>query len=132
MLLKQKSDTIGAISSILCLIHCVFTPFLFVAQSHSSCCSEDTPIWWKSIDYIFLIISFFAIHKSATETSKKWIKYAFYLCWLALCFIIINERIGVLSISYKAIYIPSLSLVVLHIYNYKYCNCSEDTCCSSK
>ena len=112
MLLKQKSDTIGALSSSLCLIHCVFTPFLFVLQSHSSCCSVSTPLWWKSIDYIFLAISFFAVYKSGKETSKTWVKHGFYICWLLLFFIVINERVRWLALSNYAIYIPSLSLVL--------------------
>ena len=132
MLLKQKSDVIGSLSSFICLIHCVFTPFLFAVQSHSSCCPTNTPLWWKSIDYIFLVISFMAVHKSANETSKRWIKHAFYAIWLFLCGIVLNERINYITIPHHLIYIPSLTLIALHFYNYKYCRCTEDTCCSVK
>ena len=31
--LKQKSDLIGAIASITCMIHCIATPFLFIASA---------------------------------------------------------------------------------------------------
>ncbi|WP_442264891.1 MerC domain-containing protein [Tenacibaculum sp. ZS6-P6] len=131
MLLTQKSDTIGVLSSGLCLVHCVFTPFLFVIQTHGSCCEgSEVPFWWKSIDYIFLVISFFAIYKSAKQTSKNWIKYAFYSFWIVLSFIILNEKFILIKIPEETIYIASLSLVILHLYNSKYCRCSNEKCCS--
>ncbi|WP_299618993.1 MerC domain-containing protein [uncultured Tenacibaculum sp.] len=131
MLLSQKSDALGALSSGLCLIHCVFTPFLFVIQAHGVCCEGTTaPFWWKSIDYIFLVISFFAIFKSASQTSKEWMKYALFSSWVLLAFIIINEKIALFAIPEAAMYVVSLSLVGLHLYNSKYCQCSNETCCT--
>ncbi len=133
MVLKQKSDTLGALSSGLCLVHCAFTPFLFVIQSHAACCShEEVPFWWKSIDVLFLIISFFAIHKSVQTTSKKWMKHALWITWLSLSLIIVNEHFNWFFLAEETIYIPSLTLVFLHIYNSKYCQCSNNTCCIKK
>ena len=129
MVLEQKSDTLGVLSSSLCLIHCLLTPVLFVVQS--SCCQAETPLWWKGIDYVFLIVSFFAVYKSANETSKNWMKYALHACWTILAFVILNERFGLVNLPESSIYFPSLGLVFLHIYNNKYCKCSNDTCCSS-
>ena len=129
MVLEQKSDALGAISSTLCLIHCLCTPLLFVV--HSSCCEATTPLWWKSIDYLFLIISFFAVYKSATQTAKNWMKYALAMSWLFLAFIIVNERFQFISLFKGAIYVASAIMVGLHIYNSKYCQCSNDKCCSS-
>ncbi len=131
MVLAQKSNILGALSSGLCLIHCVFTPFLFIAKSHSMACCEATPNWWGTIDYLFLIISFYAIYVSVKTTSKKWMKYALWFSWVLLFFIIINEHFSFIHLAEESIYIPSLSLVVLHIYNSKYCQCSDDKCCSS-
>lgn len=132
MILNQKSDALGALSSGLCLIHCIATPFLFVIQSHAACCPSTTPLWWKSIDYIFLAISFFAVYRSAQQTSKNWMKYALFTSWVVLGVIILNERMALLPIPEGSIYIASLSLVSLHIYNSKYCQCSNDTCCAKK
>ena len=130
MVLEQKSDVLGVLSSSLCLVHCLFTPILFVVQS--SCCTAATPLWWKSIDYIFLFISFFAVYKSANETSKTWMKYALFFSWTLLCFIIINERLALINIPEESIYVASLLMVSLHIYNSKFCQCANDTCCSSE
>ncbi len=131
MILVQKSNVLGALSSGLCLIHCVFTPFLFVAKSHSMACCSSTPSWWGIIDYLFLIISFYAIHISAKTTSKTWMKYALWFCWVLLFFIILNEHLSLIYLVEESIYIPSLSLVFLHIYNHKYCQCTNEKCCAN-
>ncbi|AZJ33072.1 MerC mercury resistance protein [Tenacibaculum mesophilum] len=132
MVLKQKSDTLGALSSGLCLVHCLFTPFLFVIQSHAACCShEAVPFWWKSIDVLFLVISFFAIQKSVQTTSKKWMQYALWITFLILFIIILNEYTQAMKLPEKSIYVPSLGLVFLHIYNRKYCQCANNTCCAN-
>ncbi|WP_437823531.1 MerC domain-containing protein [Tenacibaculum mesophilum] len=132
MVLKQKSDTLGALSSGLCLVHCVFTPFLFVIQSHATCCShEAVPFWWKSLDVLFLVISFFAIQKSVQTTSKKWMQYALWITFLILFIIILNEYTQAMKLPEKSIYVPSLGLVFLHIYNRKYCQCANNTCCAN-
>ncbi|MEM6721577.1 MAG: MerC domain-containing protein [Bacteroidota bacterium] len=130
ILYKKQSDTIGMFASSLCLIHCLATPLLFIAQSQMACCAAEVPLWWKAIDIFFLVISFFAVYWSTKTTSRNWMKYAFWSTWLLLSFIIINERTGLFSIPEYAIYIPSLSLVVLHLYNRKYCQCKNDNCCA--
>ncbi|WP_193363738.1 MerC domain-containing protein [Kordia algicida OT-1] len=130
VLYKSKSDTIGMLASSLCLVHCLITPFLFIAQAQIACCETSTPFWWKILDYVFLVISFFAIYWSAKTTSKQWMKYALWSCWFFLSVIIINEKVNVLHIPEYAIYIPAISLVFLHLYNKKYCQCQEDKCCA--
>lgn len=132
MIIKQKSDVLGAISSSLCLIHCVFTPVLFVAQTQVHACCKAVPNWWGSIDYFFLAISFIAIHQSVKTTAKNWMKYALWINWLLLFFIIVNEHMGWLPLIEESIYIPSLSLVFLHLYNRKYCQCSHNKCCTNQ
>ena len=46
-----KADTVGAAASFLCMIHCVATPFLFVAQACASTCCSAAPTWWRAIDF---------------------------------------------------------------------------------
>jgi len=129
VLYKEKSNTIGIFASSLCLVHCLTTPLLFIAQSQMICCDgASVPLWWKGIDIFFLIISFFAIYWSAASTSKKWMKYALWGMWLFLSFIIINEKMQWFSIPEYFIYFPSLGLVFLHFYNRKFCQCKEDSC----
>ena len=70
--LKINSDLIGASASTLCTIHCLATPFLFLASTCSKSCCSGAPSWWLWLDYGFLIISFFAVYSSTKSTAKLW------------------------------------------------------------
>ncbi|MCG8574633.1 MAG: MerC domain-containing protein [Flavobacteriales bacterium] len=128
--LSHKSDSVGAFASTLCLVHCLATPLIFVAQSCSASCCSSAPGWWYWLDYLFLAISFFAIYWSGKTTSKKWVKIVLWICWIALLGLILNEKMEWFAVWEEAIYIPSLSLVFLHLYNRRYCQCQEDECCT--
>ena len=122
-LLNQKSDNIGAIASTLCLIHCIATPTLFIAQSCSITCCNGSPVWYSSLDYFFLIISLFSVHQSTQNTSKNWIKTSLWLSFLSLTTIIVNEKNAWFYLDEKLIYVPTIALIVLHLYNKKYGQC---------
>ena len=124
----NNSDSIGALASTLCLIHCLVIPFIFVVQSCAASCCASAPVWWVFFDYLFLTISFFAILKSTKTTQSNLIKYALWSFWLLLLCFIVNESIGVLLISKNALYLVAVLLSSLHIYNLKYCQC-ENKCC---
>ncbi|WP_405567009.1 MerC domain-containing protein [Polaribacter sp. Asnod6-C07] len=129
---NQKADSVGAISSTLCLIHCVATPFIFFAQSSLFDCCNEAPVWWKFIDYFFLVISFIAVFRSTKTTTKNWIKPALWLSWSILFVIIINEKLSMFPLSESFIYLPTISLIALHLYNRKYCQCNTDKCCTNE
>ena len=95
----QKPDSIGAIASMLCVVHCLLTPLIFIAHS---CCKEGcdaAPTWWKSIDFIFLTISFISIYQSTKTTTQDAMKPILWSLWCLLSFLIINEKI-ILHIEY--------------------------------
>jgi hypothetical protein len=129
-LILQKPDNIGVLASTLCMIHCLASPFLFIAQTCSKTCCVATPMWWKWIDYLFIIISFFAIRRSTQLSTNNSIKLGLWLSWIALLVVIINENIGFLYLSETYKYIAAFSLVALHLYNQKYCQCKNDKCCT--
>jgi len=87
------------------------------------------PWWWGILDIVFLAISFFAIYWSAKNTSKRWIKYAFWCLWVLLALIILNEKWEIGHLAEEIIYFPTLSLVFLHFYNRRYCQCEDEHCC---
>lgn len=128
MILFKKPDTVGIFASSLCLVHCIATPFLFLIQAHSSTMHTMTSKLWVSLDYFFLIFSLLAIYWSTKASSKYWIKGIFWTLWLAMSFIILNEKIEFLNIPEYAIYFPSLGLIALHFYNRKFCICQRDSC----
>jgi|TARA_Y100000814_G_scaffold210686_1_gene156216 hypothetical protein len=127
-----KPDTIGSLASTLCLIHCIATPFLFITQACTLTCCSDAPTWWQSLDYIFLIISFFAIYQATKTSSNKLIKYALWLAWLLFFICIMNKTIGVFYISQNVTYGIGITLAVLHLYNLKFCQCENQECCTNK
>lgn len=126
----QKPDNVGALASTLCMIHCLATPFIFIAQSCSATCCATAPDWWKWIDYFFLTISFFAVYQSTQTTSKNWMKIALWISWIALSLVILNERFVFIHLPKLVTYIVASSLVILHLYNRKYCQCKNDKCCT--
>ena len=130
IVLKQKTDLIGAIASTLCLTHCIATPFIFIAQSCSIVCCDSAPGWWGAIDYFFLVVSFFAVYRSTQTTSSNLIKPFLWLSWSVLFIIIMNEKIAWFPLSEQAIYFPAFTLIALHLYNKKYCQCTTTKCCT--
>ena len=131
-LLNQKSDNIGAIASTLCLIHCIASPTLFIAQSCSITCCNGSPVWYSSLDYFFLIISLFSVHQSTQNTSKNWIKLALWISFLGLLIVVINEKISLFYTNDNFLYIPAISLITLHLYNRNYCKCDSTKCCTNE
>ena len=124
-------DNIGIIASTLCTIHCIATPFLFVARACSVTCCSDAPIWWVLIDYLFLVISFYAIFFIHKNITIKWLRASFWISWTILLITIVNQSIDIIYLPKNFIYIPSIVIVVLHYYNLKYCKCQDDKCCIS-
>ena len=127
-LIRNNSDTLGIVASGLCLVHCLLTPFIFIAHTGSIMFQETHPVWWKTLDIIFLGLSFIAIRKSSKTTSKPKMKYAFWISWTLLFIIVINEKLSILPIPEATIYLVSSLLVGLHFYNQKYCQCQQDCC----
>ena len=75
MRLQLHYDKIGIISSSLCMIHCIGTPFIFIAKACSVTCCSEAPTWWLMIDYLFLIISFIAIYYTTRKPTKSWLNF---------------------------------------------------------
>jgi len=125
----SRSDIIGATASAMCFIHCLVTPFLFVAYSNTAIIGDTHPWWWGILDIVFLVISFFAVYWSTYNTSKQFVKYTFWTLWMLLALIIINEKWKIAHIAEVFIYLTTLGLVFLHFYNRRYCQCEDDKCC---
>ena len=128
---RPNTDLFGAMSSTLCMVHCLITPILFAVQATSLSCSEISPYWWKMIDFIFLIVSLVAIIYTAKSTSLTYMPHFLYTNWILLAFIVLNNLFQLIPLPHALIYFPAIVLVVLHLYNRKYCRCVEDSCCTS-
>ncbi|WP_081740385.1 MerC domain-containing protein [Aquimarina pacifica] len=127
--IRSNSDTLGIIASSLCLVHCIATPFLFLAHTGPALFEGGYSVWWKSLDFIFLGLSFIAIYRSTKTTISTRIKYAFWFAWLSLLLIVINEKLSIFYFPEEAIYVVSILLVGLHFYNKRNCHCKGEKCC---
>ena len=125
---STKPDIIGATVSGLCALHCMVTPFIFVAKAASV--HVHKPLWWGLIDYVFIIVSFLAIYQTVKNTSRNWMKYALWTVWFILLGGILNETFEIRHLPEAAVYVPALVLAGLHLYNKKYCKCDDDNCCA--
>ena len=116
--LISNSDIVGATASILCIAHCILTPFLFAAQATVlSSCWDLSPTWWRMIDFLFLVITFFAISYSAKSTLLKWTPTILYLLWALLAVLTINKFFQIVPLPHFLIYSSAIGLSVLHLYN---------------
>ncbi|WP_298541447.1 MerC domain-containing protein [uncultured Aquimarina sp.] len=129
--IRSNSDTLGIIASSLCLVHCLATPFLFLAHTGLIISEGTHPFWWKSLDFIFLGLSLIAVYRTTQTTSNHKLKYFFWLCWSLLFIIVINEKLDLIPLAEEFIYIIAISLAILHFYNQKYCSCNNDKCCTN-
>jgi len=133
--LSSNSDLFGATASGICLVHCVATPFLFVAHAEMHQHGHPhgaSPFWWNVIDIFFLVISLAAVYWSAKSSSETWVKAVLYFSWLFLAFLNLNEKFGGIHLPEALIYIPAVSLIVFHLYNKKYCQCRGEDCIIEK
>jgi len=121
MTLKLNADKLGIVSSSLCLIHCIVTPFLFLAKTSSLTSFTDEPVWWHFIDYLFLIVSFIAIKQATKKSTKNWLTIVFWSVWVLLLLAIINETFEIIMLSELFTYIPAIIIIILHFYNHRYC-----------
>ena len=130
-LIIEKSNSVVIIASFVCLIHCISTPFIFIAKvCTTTCCDSATP-WWVSLDYVFLVVSLIAVYQSSRSSNNRFIVIPLWFSWLILLFVLLNEQIKLVSLFDYAVYIPTISLIILHIYNMRYCKCNSSKCCVS-
>ena len=128
----QKPDTIGALASSLCVVHCLMTPILFAVQGYSAIHSETAPLWWKNLDFFFITISVIAVYKSTKNSTNTLIKSALWMSWLILFFLILNEKLGWIPLAEFFTYSAAFTLAILHIFNLNYCQCKSENCCNQK
>ena len=126
----NRSDTLGAVASTMCMAHCLITPIVFMASSGTvKQANLSVPGWWINLDFLFLLISFLAIYRSTQTTSKAFMKPTLWGNWFFLLLLIINEKMTLLHLPDFITYIAATTLASLHLYNLKYCQCKDENCC---
>ncbi len=125
-----KSDAIGIFASSLCMIHCLVTPFIFIAQSCNASCCSSSPNWWSAIDFGFLLFSFFAVISSVKTSINPIVKRLLWILMFTLFLLILNEKTQLYFLPEFVKYTVASSLILLHLYNSNYCQCKNEGCCS--
>ena len=123
-----KSDALGAIASGLCILHCLATPFFFIASACSLSCCNNAPLWWQWMDYVFLGISFIAIKYATKSSAKDWVVQGLWISWGSLFFTILNVKMEWIHLAENIKFIPAFALVGFHMYNMRYCQCEKECC----
>ncbi len=127
--LINRSDYLGALASALCIVHCLATPLLYAYQLHIIS-KKEISAWWQNLTYFFLVISFIAVYYSVKNSANKVMKIGLYVNWSFLFLLLMNEQIHWVDFPELFTYTASSMLIILHIYNQKYCRCKDDSCCT--
>ncbi|MBC3787928.1 MerC domain-containing protein [Spirosoma utsteinense] len=115
-LLRQKADYVGITGSLLCIVHCLVTPVLVMT---STLLKHDTlRVGFLSLDYLFIGINILAVRSASRHTSMP-IKTMLWTCLALFSAGLLLEDIHE-GFEYLA-YIASLSLVITHLANIRYC-----------
>ena len=123
-------DTVGAINSSLGVVHCFATPFLFLTQAQTSLVElSSVPLWWQLPNYVFIMVSFFAVKRTVKNSSNELVKSLLWVLWVLLSALILNEEFEIMHMPELLTYFAGISLASLHIYNLKYCQCEDENCC---
>ncbi len=129
----KHPDTVGAINSSLCVAHCFATPFLFLTQAQTSLVElSSVPLWWQLLNYVFIIVSFFAVKRTVKNSSNDLVKSLLWVSWVVLTALILNEEFEIMHMPELLTYFAGISLATLHVYNLKYCQCEDENCCPPK
>ncbi len=117
----KNPDLLGVAASLLCLIHCVLTPFLLlssvliVISPHGN--EEEIPLFWKALEIVFLILSFWSVRQATRQSLHAWIGYGLYIAWSILAITVILELVDVHFLGDYLKYIAVIVLIILHLYN---------------
>ena len=125
----KNSDNLGFLSSIVCFIHCLITPFLYITFAGIFNQNEFIIYSWKGINAIFVFVSLIAVNRSTKKTKSKIIKPIFWISWSFLFLILLNEEVNFIDLPELLSYISALNLAGLHVYNLNFCGCKDENCC---
>ena len=108
-----RSDQAGIASAVLCTVHCLVVPALFLLRfSLTDNAAYHLPSWWEKLDFVFLIVSFLAVYHSAGHTKTKEVKISLWLFWATLAVAILFQA----HLHWLA-YIASAGLIATHFIN---------------
>lgn len=109
--ISNKADLIGIVSAVLCLIHCIVPPILFLCFGHLIEHSHNHLFRW---DYFFLIISSYAVYHATHHAVNNFIKG---ILWISFGVLSIAVLLHHLPFMHYIAYLASLGLIGGHLVN---------------
>lgn len=116
------ADKVGITSAVICAVHCLVIPAIFLIKfslSDSAGLGSGTvklgtglPGWWETLDYLFLLVGFYAVYHASTHAPAKGIKVSLWFFWFCLAIGVVFEQ----QLHWMA-YIASAGLVLTHFVN---------------
>lgn len=118
----KNPDFVGVIASLLCLIHCIVTPFLFLSSvlivipPHGH--NDEFPLIWSALEICFLALSYWSVRQTSRKTNLSWISYALHIAWSLLAVSVLFELADIHVLGEFLKYASTSFLIVLHFYHY--------------
>jgi hypothetical protein len=110
---NHKADSLGIVSSLLCLIHCLLLPVLILAGIISEDLGEHTQ--W--VDYVFILLAASAVFFATRQMANPFLKTSM---WIAAAWFALSIMLHELSpIALYSSMLSSVALVVLHTINFR-------------
>ncbi len=109
----NKADYIGIAGSVLCLIHCVATPFLLVGSALTP--HHHLTIGFLSLDYLFIAVNVIAVFFATRHYAPPVIKRALWGFLLLFAASLLLEHVS--GVFHYVGYLASAGLVITHIIN---------------
>lgn len=115
---SSGADRVGIISAIVCGVHCLIIPAVFLLKYSIADGAEAAgwgvglPHWWEWLDYIFLAVGFYAVFHAVRHAPSRWIRVALWIFWLFLAIAVVFED----TLHWMA-YLASAGLVTTHFLN---------------
>lgn len=124
--MKHTGDKIGIIGSVLCLIHCLVAPLVVISGTALAGHWHGGEGIWR-LDFIFLIISGFAVYYTTRQMVAPNIKRFLWLSFFIFSASILLESKS--EIFHWLSYIGSIMLIGGHFWNIYSCRtCNSTTC----
>ncbi len=110
---SKKSDLVGILSSIGCIIHCLLMPILL--SSAASITAHEEYRW---LDFLFLALAAIAVWFSARKTNSLLVRIILIMAWAVFAGSIIWEE--TIPFASVLMYLGSVLLIVGHVLNLRY------------
>ncbi|WP_128548762.1 MerC domain-containing protein [Larkinella soli] len=111
--LDRKADYIGISGSVLCVIHCLITPFLLVSSSFLA--DDAVRVGYLSLDYVFIGVNILAVYFATRHFASPAVRVGLWSFLVLFAVAILLEDFSE-TFEYLG-YAASFGLMSMHLIN---------------